>query len=80
MLDADTGVNPLRSLIFIRTFTKRAIRNTDIRVNSQSADSQLLDKNVKIDDPRELSLKLKRNSLEFQKGRSPQARFIDLFI
>ncbi|MFC1730485.1 hypothetical protein ACFL6I_09125 [candidate division KSB1 bacterium] len=77
MPELGTGINALRSLVFVRNFGNQVVEKTDIKVRSRFGNIEFtaIDSTV---DPRELSFRAQNQSIQVQENKSIHDRFIDL--
>ncbi len=73
-----TGINTLRSLVFVRNFGSDVIADMDIRVRSKSGNIEYTGIDADLS-PRKIRFNSNKFTIKYQKSRSPQDRLIDLF-
>lgn len=74
-----TGINLLRSLVFVRKSSNRIIEETGIRVRKTKGNLKLTAIDTELN-PRKIRFNTYNHSLNVQQNKSPQDRFIDLFV
>lgn len=79
MASIGTGVNPLRSLVFVRNFGNQVIKKTDIKVRKRSGSLELTGINTKLT-PQRIRFVSSKSLIKVQKNRSFQDRLIDIFV
>ncbi|MFC1477004.1 hypothetical protein ACFL6L_00900 [candidate division KSB1 bacterium] len=72
-----TGVNALRSLVFVRNFGNQVAGKTDIKVRSDTGNLRktAVDSDVS---PKELSFRARNTSIQAQENKTQHDRFIDM--
>jgi hypothetical protein len=78
MPDAITGINSLRSFVFVRRYRSQTIEKTDIRVQKESGNLKTTAINTELT-PREIQFISSLHLIEAQKSKNPQDRLIDFF-
>ena len=79
MASIGTGVNPLRSLVFVRNFGNQVIEKTDIKVRKRSGSLKLTGIDTQLT-PQRIRFASSKFLINVQKNRSSQDRLIDIFI
>lgn len=74
-----TGINLLRSLVFVRKSSNRIIEETGIRVRKTKGGLKLTAIDPELT-PRKIRFNTYNHSLNVQQNKNPQDRFIDLFV
>ena len=72
-----TGINVLRSLVFVRNFGNKILEKTDIRVRSNTGNLQYTAIDTQIN-PKKISFRARNNLITVQKDKSQHDRFIDI--
>ncbi|MFC1563388.1 hypothetical protein ACFL6G_00565 [candidate division KSB1 bacterium] len=73
-----TGINTLRSLVFVRNFGNEVIADMDVRVRSESGNIKYTGIDAELS-PREIRFNSKKFTVQYQRSRNPQDRLIDIF-
>ena len=77
MASIGTGINALRSLVFVRNSGKKVISNTSIKVRNKSGSIKRTGINTNLS-PKRIKFATSKFLIKVQKNRSPQDRFIDI--
>jgi len=74
-----TGINLLRSLVFVRKSSNRIIEETGTKVRKTKGNLKLTAIDTELT-PRKIRFNTYNNSINVQQNKKPQDRFIDLFV
>jgi len=79
MPESNIGINSLRSLIFIREYSNLNIKKTGTGSRARWVTTEQTAPEIRIN-PKDLTFRIKANTLAALQNRSTQDHFIDLFI
>ena len=79
MADFDTGVNSLRSLVFVRQSGSKISQNPTVRNRSDSGGLAVNQNQPRLS-PRRIQFNSAKFLINVQKNRTPLDRLIDIFV
>lgn len=79
MAQITPGINSVRNLAFVRSFSSNVIKKSGIKVTKKSGNINLKGTHKKLS-PQRIKYNAANKKISVQKNKKPQERLIDIFV